>query len=43
MTWFAVCVKVSTNNANQGVTFVITETKLYVPVVTLSTLNNAKL
>ena len=35
---------VSTNNANQGATFSITQTKLYVPVVvTLSTQDNAKL
>ena len=33
----ATCVIVSTNNANQGETFAITEIKLYVPVVTLST------
>ena len=29
------CVLISTNDANQGATFAITETKLYVPVVTL--------
>ena len=29
--------------ANQGATFAITDTKLYVPVVTLSTHNNTKL
>ena len=34
---------VSTNNANQNTTFAITETKLYVPMVTLSTQDNAKL
>ena len=28
------------NNANQNATFAITETKLYVPVVTLSTQDN---
>ena len=33
---------VYTNVANQGATFQITETKLYVPVVTLSTQDNAK-
>ena len=32
-----------TNVANQGATFGITETNLYVPVVTLSTQDNAKL
>ena len=37
------CVTVSTNVANQGATFTITETKLYVPVVALSTQDNAKL
>ena len=33
----------STNVANQGVIFTITETRLYVPVVTLSAQDNAKL
>ena len=33
----------STNAANQSATFKITETRLYVPVVTLSTQDNAKL
>ena len=33
----------SANVANQGATFTITETKIYVPVVTLSTEDNAKL
>ena len=42
LTWSANCVIVSTNNANQGATFEITNTKLYVPVVTLSTQDNAK-
>ena len=37
------CYCVYSNDANQGVTFTITETKLYVPVVTLSTQDNAKL
>ena len=32
-----------TDIANQGATFTITETKFYVPVVTLSTQDNAKL
>ena len=32
-----------TNVANQNATFTITETRLYVPVVTLSTQDNAKL
>ena len=43
LTWSANCVIVSTNVANQGATFTITETKLYVAVVTLSTQDNAKL
>ena len=43
LTWSANCVIMSTNVANQGATYTITETKLYVPVVTLSTHNNAKL
>ena len=33
----------ATNVINQGTTFSITDTKLYVPVVTLSTQDNAKL
>ena len=37
------CVIVSTNVANQNATFEITDTKLYVPVVTLSTQDNSKL
>ena len=41
--WSANCVIVSTNVANQNATFAITDTKLYVPVVTLSTQDNAKL
>ena len=43
LTWSASCVIVSTNNANQNATFAITNTRLYVPVVTLSTQENAKL
>ena len=43
LTWSTNCVIVSTNVANQNATFTITETKLYVPVVTLSTQDNAKL
>ena len=39
--WSTNCVIVSTNVANQNATFVITDTKLYVPVVTLSTQENA--
>ena len=43
LTWCANCVIVYTNVANQSATFAITETKLYVPVVTSSTQDNAKL
>ena len=41
--WFAGCVIIYTDVANQVPTFAITETNLYVPVVTLSTQDNAKL
>ena len=41
--WSANCVIISTNNANQVPTFTITETNLYVPVVTLPTQDNSKL
>ena len=37
LTWPENCVIVSTDIVNQNVTFTITETKLYVLVVTLST------
>ena len=43
LTWSAICVIVSTNNANQNATFAITNTRLYVTIVTLSTRENAKL
>ena len=43
LTWSTNCVIVSTNVANQNATFEITDTKLYVPVVTLSTQDNSKL
>ena len=42
-TWSTGCVIVSTNNADLGASFGITETTLYVPVVILSTQDNAKL
>ena len=42
LTWYANCVIVSTNVANKNATFAITDTKLYVPVVTLSTQDNSK-
>ena len=43
MDWSANSVIISTNNAGQNPTFTITETNLYVPVVTLSTQDNSKL
>ena len=43
LTWSADCVIIYTNVANQIPTFAITEANLYVPVVTLSTQDNAKL
>ena len=43
LTWPANCVIVYTNVANQDAIFKITETNLYVPVVTLSTQDNTKL
>ena len=42
-TWSANYIIVSTNVANQNRTFTITDTKFYVPVVILSTQDNAKL
>ena len=43
LTWSSTCVLIATGNANQAATFAITDKKLYVPVVTLSTQENAKL
>ena len=43
LTWSRNSVIISTNIANQISTFTITETTLHVPVVTLSTQDNAKL
>ena len=43
LTWSAGCVIIYTGVANQNPIFTITETNLYVPVVTLSTQDNAKL
>ena len=43
LTWSANCVIVSTNVTNQNAIFAITDTKLYVSVVTLSTQDNEKL
>ena len=42
LTWSSTCVLVATNIANQNATFAITDTKRYVPVVTLSTQENTK-
>ena len=43
LTWSEKRVIVSTDAAGQNATFAIPDTKLYVPVVTLSTQDNAKL
>ena len=43
LTWSASCVIINTNVANQLLTFEITDTSIYVPVVTLSTQDNVKL
>ena len=43
LTWSTNCVIISTNVTNQNATFKITDTKLYVPEVTLSTQDNSKL
>ena len=43
LTWSANCVIIYTDVENQGATFAITAAKIYVPVVTLSTQDNAKL
>ena len=42
LTWFANCI-IFNAAVNQDTTFAITDTKLYVPVVTLLTEANAKL
>ena len=42
LTWSSTCVLVATIIPNQNTTFAITDTKLYVPVVTLSTQENTK-
>ena len=42
LTWLSACVLTATVNPNQAATFAITDTKLYVPVVTLSTQENTK-
>ena len=43
LTWSSTCVIVSTDVSYQIVTFAVTHTKLYDPVVTLLTQDNAKL
>ena len=43
LTWSSTCVIISSASANQKATFEITDTRLYVPVVTLSTQENTKL
>ena len=43
LTWSAGCVIIYTDVADQVSTFTITETNLYVPVVTLATQDNEKL
>ena len=43
LTWSRNCVMISTDNVNQIPTLTTAETNLYVPVVTLSTQDNAKL
>ena len=43
LTWSANCAISSTTDANQTATFTINDTKLYVPVVTLSNADNSKL
>ena len=40
LTWSSTCVLIASNIPNQNATFAITDTKLYVPVVTLSTQEN---
>ena len=42
LTWLSTCVLIATNTPNQNATFTITDTNLYVPVVTLSTQKNTK-
>ena len=43
LTWSKSCVIIYTNVANQNPTFGITETKLYVLIIALSTQDNTKL
>ena len=41
--WSSTCVLIATGNANQAATFAITDTKLYVPEMTLLRQENVKL
>ena len=43
LNWSKNCIIVATAVANQGALFSITDTKLYVPIITLLTQDNAKL
>ena len=42
LTWSSSCVLIATGTQNQNATFAVTDTKLYVPAVTLSTQENTK-
>ena len=42
LAWSSTCVLIATNIPNENATFAITDTKLYVPIVTLSTQENTK-
>ena len=42
LTWSSTCVRIATGVPNQAATLAITDAKLYVPVVTLSTQENTK-
>ena len=42
LTWSSTCILAAVGDANQAAAFAITNTKLYVPVVTLSTQENTK-
>ena len=42
LTWSSTCVLIATNSPNQNGTFAITDTKIHVPIVTLSTQENTK-
>ena len=43
LTWSTICFLVAGTTANQVPAFTITDTKLYVPVITFSTQDNVKL